>query len=356
VFRQGLLALTLGFGAIAGQAATESDSNQAPYRHPVNVTAVEFQDRYIAKRRFSGRAVSSQRSALAFELPGTVESIKVDSGQQVSEGEILVSLDSRLLQAQAAEVDAALVENRASLDKNVRDLERQRSLQNKGYSAQQAIDDLIASGKVLKAQRERLQAQRRGVELRLEKSVLKAPFTGEVVAKYVDEGVTVKEGQPAVELVAIGETEAVIGIPETLYRTATQADTVSVRGFFGEAEARVVSVSQTINPNTLTHSVRIHFPADITIADGSIVYMLLDQTVVKPGFWLPLSALLEGYRGTWSVYALTDNAILEKRSVSPLYQEGNRVFVEGELANGSLVVANGVHRYAAGQSVQVAQQ
>ena len=232
----------------------------------------------------------------------------------------------------------------------------QRSLQNKGYSAQQAIDDLIAGGKILRAQRERLQAQRTGVELRLEKSVLRAPFSGEVVSKSVDAGVTVNEGQPALELVEIGETEAVIGIPEALYRSVKEADSVTVRGFFGETPAEVVSVSRTVNPNTLTHSVRIRFPVEVSIADGSIVYMLLDQTITESGFWLPLSALLEGYRGTWSVYALTDDSTLEKRSVSPLYQEASRVFVEGELADGSLVVANGVHRYASGQSVQVAEQ
>nr|WP_246386517.1 efflux RND transporter periplasmic adaptor subunit [Litorivivens lipolytica] len=350
-----MVALVVSAGLSCTQVMANAESAPA-HRHPVNVAEIAYQDSYIAKRRFSGRAVAAQRSALAFELPGTVEAVEVESGQQVAAGDVLVSLDSRLLQAQAAEVDAALVENRASLNKNIRDLERQRSLKTKGYSAQQAIDDLTAQGKVLRAQRERLEAQRRAVELRLEKSVLKAPFSGEVVAKSVDVGVTVKEGQPALEIVEIGDTEAVIGIPEVLYSAVSNVDEVTVRGFFGETQATVVSVSQTVNPNTLTHSVRIRFPADVAIADGSIVYMLVDQTINQRGFWLPLSSLLEGYRGTWSVFALNQDNTLEKRSVSPLYQEGGRVFVEGELDDGSQVVINGVHRYAAGQIVQVAEQ
>lgn len=355
MLKAAIVAVLVSAAMSSGQVVA-SDASTPAYRHPVNVAAIELQDSYVAKRRFSGRAVAAQRSALAFELPGTVETVQVESGQKVSKGDVLVSLDSRLLQAQAAEVDAALVENRASLEKNARDLERQRSLQSKGYSAQQAIDDLTAQGKVLRAQRERLEAQRRAVELRLEKSVLKAPFSGEVVAKSVDAGMTVKEGQPALELVEIGETEAVIGIPEVLYSAVRDAEKVTVRGFFGETQATVVSVSQTVNPNTLTHSVRIRFPAEASIADGSIVYMLVDQPVSESGFWLPLSALLEGYRGTWSVFALSEDNTLEKRSVSPLYQEGDRVFVEGQLADGSQVVVNGVHRYAAGQRVQVAEQ
>lgn len=355
MLKAAVLAVLVSTAVSSGQVMAK-DGSMAAYRHPVNVAAIELQDSYTARRRFSGRAVAAQRSALAFELPGTVDAVEVESGQKVSKGDVLVSLDSRLLQAQAAEVDAALVENRASLDKNARDLERQRSLQTKGYSAQQAIDDLTAQGKVLRAQRERLKAQRRAVELRLEKSVLKAPFSGEVVSKTIDTGMTVKEGQPALELVEIGETEAVIGIPEALYSAVRDAEQVTVRGFFGETQATVVSVSQTVNPNTLTHSVRIRFPAATAIADGSIVYMLVDQPVRQRGFWLPLSALLEGYRGTWSVFALREDETLEKRSVSPLYQEGDRVFVEGQLADGSRVVINGVHRYAPGQSVQVAEQ
>ncbi|WP_372782487.1 efflux RND transporter periplasmic adaptor subunit [Litorivivens sp.] len=326
------------------------------YRHPVNIVQVAPQDSYLANRRFSGRAVAAQRSALAFELPGTVNAVHVENGDKVKQGDVLVELDRRLLEVQANEVAAALAEVQASLEKSERDLRRQQSLQSKGYSAQQSIDDLNANIKILSAQRERLRAQQQGVALRLEKSVLVAPFDGEVVAKAVDSGVIVKEGQPALELVETSHTEAVIGIPEVMKSSVSAGQTVTVSGLFGTTEAEVESVSVTVNPNTLTHSVRIRFPATTQVADGSIVYMLLDQRVEAEGFWLPLSALLEGYRGTWAVYTLNDQKVLEKSSVTPLYQVGERVFVSAGLAAGTQVVANGVHRYAAGQEVEVAKQ
>ena len=90
-------------------------------------------------------------------------------GEKV-DGVTLVKLDTQLLETQKAEVVAALAENAASRDKAAQDLSRQRSLQSKGYSAQQAIDDLLARQKVLAAQREKLEAQLRGVEIRLKKS------------------------------------------------------------------------------------------------------------------------------------------------------------------------------------------
>lgn len=345
--------LVLASMALASMALADAE-----YRHPVLTYTLQKQSSYLAERRFSGRAQSPQHSALAFELPGRVDAVFVDAGQSVQAGEVLVKLDTRLLETQAAEVNAAIAENEASLGKTVQDLNRQRSLQSKGYSAQQAIDELQARQKILKAQREKLDAQMRGVEIRLQKSTLTAPFDGEITVKSVDTGVVVKEGQPALNMVESGRREAVIGIPESLRRSVAAGDEVIVRGSFGETRATVVSVAQTLNPGTLTHSVRIAFADEVRVADGSIVYMLLEQTTPVAGFWLPLSAMLEGYRGTWAVYALKDSAdsglVLEKRSVSPVYQQGDRVYVSSELAADTKIVAAGVHRFAAGQRVTIA--
>lgn len=339
--------------AIAQAGRANSD-----YRHPVLAYTLHKQQAYSAERRFSGRARSVQHSALAFELAGRVDAVFVDAGQTVRAGDILVKLDTRMLETQAAEVRAAIAENAASLAKTTQDLGRQRSLQSKGYSAQQAIDELQSRQKILKAQREKLDAQMRGVEIRLQKSTLRAPFDGEITTKSVDTGVIVKEGQPALDMVESGRREAVIGIPESLRSAIADGDEVRIRGPFGETRATVLSVAQTLNPGTLTHSVRLAFPAEIDVADGSIVYMLLNQRLPVEGFWLPLSAMLEGYRGTWAVYALKDSAesglILEKHSVSPVYQQGDRVFATSDLNSGAQIVAAGVHRYATGQRVQIA--
>ncbi|MFT5575490.1 MAG: RND family efflux transporter MFP subunit [Bermanella sp.] len=327
------------------------------YRHPVLAYTLHKQASYSAERRFSGRAQSQQHSALAFELSGRVDAVFVEAGQTVHAGDVLVKLDTRLLETQAAEVNAAIAENVASLAKTEQDLRRQRSLQRKGYSSHQDIDELQARGKILNAQRNKLNAQLRGVDIRLQKSTLRSPFDGEITLKSVDTGVVVKEGQTALEVVEAGHREAVIGVPEALRSSVSAGDEVTVRGIFGETQAKVLSVAHTLNPGTLTHSVRIAFADDIAVADGSIVYMLLAQTEDIPGFWLPLSAMLEGYRGMWAVYALKDSGelglTLEKHSVSPVYQAGDRVFVTSDLLSNTQVVAAGVHRFAAGQRVQI---
>lgn len=344
------------FGFLALAALTAPVAGE--YRHTVNEHEILRQDSYLAQRRFSGRAVAAQRSALAFELPGRVERVSVEAGQTVLEGDTLVALDTSLLEAQKAEFSAALAENRAALTRVTKDLARQRDLQKKGYSATQVIDKLTAERDMLRAKDERLQAQLRGVDIRLAKSVLKAPFDGEILEKFVDPGVIVKEGQPALELAELGHTEAVVGIPRALRDSVEAGQTVLVRGDFGEARARVDSVSRVVDPGTLTHSVRVSFPGDTDVADGAIVYLLLEQREPVEGFWAPLSALLEGYRGTWAVLVLRSGkeagtTVLEKHSVEPIYQQADRVFLAGSLQTGDRIVADGVHRYAAGQHVQV---
>ena len=62
-------------------------------------------------------------------------------------------------------------------------------------------------------------------------------------------------------------------------------------------------------------------------------------------------------RGTWAVYAVEHHDggaySLQKRAVRPIYQERGRVFVESSMADGTLIVANGVHRVAPGLQVRL---
>ncbi len=337
--------------------APEAAAEEPVYRHRVAVIEAREQDSYAAARRFSGRALARQRAELAFELDGRVEQLAVDEGDQVVAGEVLVSLDTRLLDVERDELRARLDELRAQRVRVERELERHRSLQRKGYSAQKQIDDLVAEWQVLRAQQERTDAALAGVELRREKSVLKAPFAGEVVRIDAEVGVIAGAGRPLLRLVESGHSEALIGIPATLRNSVTADQTVTVLGEFGQSDARVLSVSETLDPTTLTHMLKLRLPDDLSVADSSIVYLQLDEHRQQRGFWLPLEALVEGVRGTWAVYVVGQNSsgqsVLEKHGVEPIHQQGARVFVRAAFGDGTPVVSAGVHRLAPGQLVAV---
>lgn len=326
-----------------------------PYLHSVQTVTLTPQTSYQAERRFSGRVEAAQRVDLGFELAGRIDSVAVVEGASVAAGQPLARLDTQLLVVEGRQLEAQVAEIVARLDQVALELKRQRKLINQGYTAQQRIDDLGAEQQALQAQRQRVAAQRDGVRVRLEKSQLLAPFDGEVLSLQAEQGRVVQAGQVLMRLVETAQNEAVFGVPDALGHVVSPGQIVTVLGAFGEAEAKVLSVSRSVDPSTLTRSLRVLMPDALVVADSSVVYLLMSEQRETPGAWLPMDALLAGPRGTWAVYALNPNGNgefqLRKHGVETLYQEGGRVYVRTELSAGSRVVAGGVHRLAPGQTV-----
>ena len=90
------------------------------------------------------------------------------------------------------------------------------------------------------------------------------------------------------------------------------------------------------------------------------MYPVLVQQVELAGAWVPDTAVTEGLRGTWVVYALEDSgqpglSRIGLRAVDVVHAENERLFVSGELG-GLTLVASGLHKLVPGQLVQRIQQ
>ncbi|HUH38300.1 MAG TPA: efflux RND transporter periplasmic adaptor subunit, partial [Spongiibacteraceae bacterium] len=295
-------------------------------------------------------------------------------------GEVLATLDTQLLEVDARQLEAQAAEVEARLAQVELELRRQERLIAQGYTAQQRVDELSAEQKVLRAQRQRLAAQRDGVAVRLEKSRLSAPFDGEVLRLEAERGRVVQAGQPLLQLVQTAHNDAVFGVPDQLADALVAGDTVTVSGESGEAGAealaQVLSVSHSVDPGTLTRTVRVALPDGLAVADSSVIYLHLHEARAEPGAWLPLDALLAGPRGTWAVYALVPDKAgdrnnardsdkdsgtdggdtgghyrLRKHAVSILYQAHDQVYVRTELMVGVPIVSGGLQRLAPDQRV-----
>ncbi len=88
--------------------------------------------------------------------------------------------------------------------------------------------------------------------------------------------------------------------------------------------------------------------------DGEPVALSLTESVSEIGGWLPVSALIEGERGLWTVLRLGErdgNTVALREAVEVLHVYEDQAFVRGTLANGQTVVADGIHRVTPGTPV-----
>jgi RND family efflux transporter MFP subunit len=388
---------------------------------PVTTVQLESTTAYEVRRTYTGEIVARRSSDLGFEQAGTVMEILVNEGDPVVANQPLAWLDTRSLQAQRqqliAQRDQALAqlqelqvgarpETIAAARAAVADLEQQvslaqlqkvrreglyqegaiaredldqqtfnlGSLENRLNQAQSQLDELLAGTRqeqVMSQQANvrQLDASLQAIEIELEKSVLRSPFSGRVSQRLVDEGVVVSVGQSVLRLVEGGELEARIGVPVDMANRLTVGSPQSVQVGNQSYSAQVTALLPELDTNTRTVTIVLQFNPESDMAIGQTAQLLISDTQPEDGYWLPATALVPGDRGLWSVYVVNEKrdateaeGIYEvaRRDVEVLHTEGDdsstqeqRVFVRGLLQPGERAITSGTHRIVPGQSVTI---
>lgn len=408
----GLLVVTTQAGDVfrPHRARAESPTPAAGAILPVETVTVNAVESYPVSRMYAGEIVARRSSELGFERAGKLVKIAVDQGQRIQAGAPLAYLETsnldvrrRELRAQKAAAIARLQEMEAgprseviaAARATVQDLQAQLELASlqrtrrewlytQGAIARESLDEVDSERSVLQARLdaaqsrldellagtrpEQLAAQRaqvqqiaasiENIEVELSKSVLKAPFSGTIASRRVDEGTVVDSGQAVLRLVEDGQIEAHIGVPTAIAARLPlgSRQTVNVDGM--EFAAAVVSKLPEVDRSTRTLTVVFELPASAVgrVNPGQVARLAFQETIASPGYWLPTSALVQGVRGLWSCYAVvSENGAtytVERRDVEILKTESDRVLVRGTLQAGDRIVRNGTHRLVPGQAVK----
>lgn len=340
--------------AIALRAQIEDQPRPAPM--PVTTTVFEPRQGYTEALRLTGLVQARSRAQLAFEVPGLLLELSVREGAQVVAGEVLGQLDTRQLQAQRAVAAADLASVEADLELARLRSARSTSLRATGAISAQDSDEARLAADALASRREGLLARLASLDLDLEKSTLRAPYAGVVAARQVDPGTVLAAGTPVLQLVSTGSLEARIGVPAEHRSRLAAGLRYPLQLRTGTVEATLAAVRADLDPRTRTALAVFDLPATATALDGEIATLVLSHTVPAAGGWLPISALLEGERGAWTVLRLDrrdDGATIAAReAVEVLHIDGNRAYVRGSLQAGQRVIADGIHRIAADTPVQ----
>ena len=340
--------------AITLRASLAGQPQTAPL--PVTTTLFQQQDSYDQALRLTGLLQARDRARLAFEVAGLLLSLSVREGEHVAPGAELAQLDTRQLHAQRAVAAADLASVEADLELARLRSERSTRLQATGAISAQDADAARLGEAALASRRQALLARLDSIDLDLEKSTLRAPYDGVVAACDVDPGTVLAVGTPVLQLVSAGPLQARIGIPAGHVAALVPGERYPLHLRSGSVAAVLSAVRADLDPRTRTALAVFDLPAGAAALDGEIATLVLPETVAARGGWLPISALLEGERGIWTVLRLgqrDDGAtVAQREAVEVLHVDGNRAYVRGSLQPGQRVIADGIHRIAAGTPVQ----
>ncbi|MDH3739977.1 MAG: efflux RND transporter periplasmic adaptor subunit [Hyphomicrobiales bacterium] len=326
---------------------------------PVTVAAqtISLSRGYTIVERFAGRLEPVRQTQLAFERAGLVSRVLYDEGDAIAKGAIVARLDTSKLSAERDMLVAQRKELTARLALAEATLKRQKELNTKGWRSAQNYDEARFSYQEIAAAISRMDASIASIDVDIGKSVLKAPFAGQIAARSIDEGAVVSSGTPVVDLLETGNRQVRIGVSVEAARALTTGETYRLSATGQEFDGRLVSKRPDLQTGTRTATVLLEAIGGEEVPFGEIVELMLERPVTAKGVWLPISALSEGRKGLWSVLTVVQRdgeSSVVREAVEVLHVDDDRAYVRGTIGSGAQIVTNGTNRVIPGQRVALA--
>lgn len=335
-------ALAAGCGSRSEQAQPRNETST-----PVRIAPVESVSA-LREIRAVGLLGPSDEIRLSFKVGGIIESLGVDAGDRVTEGQVLAVL-------KATEVDAAVSQATEAAEKARRDLERARQLRADEVATQEQVEDLTTAYNVA---RSNLRAARFNAEF----ARIVAPADGIVLQRLAEADELVQGGQPVLVLGATDEgwvVRAALADRDVVRVDLGDAASLEFDAFPGRVfEGRVARIASSADPQTGTFEVEIEIaPHGARFARGLVARVTIslgeaagdgEQSVV------PIAAIVEANGSDATVYLLdAAEGVVRRRQIVVGEIVGERVVVVAGLEPGERVVTDGAAWLTDGRAVRV---
>jgi RND family efflux transporter MFP subunit len=293
-------------------------------------------DEYAVTREFPGKLIPSDQSRLAFEIPGKINSINVDIGDEVILGDELASLDDR-------EALAQLNQSKAKFDLAEQVLARYINLRADGHISIQDLDKAESDQIVAKSQYD-------FYRVKFEQTKLLAPFNGVIQNRFLDTGSVINAGVQVLEILGSSNVEARISIPMNYMNKVKIGDEYEfdIRGISTKATLERLAPMSTGGSNNRLAIFRF----DTFFNPGSIVKLKLSITEKAKGTWVPIKSLSQSEQGIWAIYTINEQQVVVRDLVDVIYFEDEYAFVSGTLNNGDLVILGGAQKIIEGKIIK----
>jgi len=291
--------------------------------------------------------VEADKSINLFPLnSGKVERIHVKAGQKVSQGQLLVSLDTDLMESSLKELETALALAQTVFNKQQKLwIDEQIGSEIQYLQAKNNYDALVQKLETLKEQ--------------MAMSEVRAPFAGTIDEVFAKVGELAAPQLPAVRLVNTSGVYVKADVPET-YANRVKVGTAANVAFTSmdfEVAAEVLQVGQFIQEGNRTFSINVSLPADPgTVKPNQMVHVALQDYWNDAAMAVPSSLIQQDVEGNDFVFVLenkgTYSEVAKVMVETGLSYEG-RTEIKSGIEAGAQLVDKGSRSVRSGQRVQV---
>lgn len=290
---------------------------------------------------FSGTIMAWREANLGAQTPGRIEKIYVKEGDEVKEGDLLVQMD-----------DAQLTQARIQYEISRQDYERMKPLFEQGSISQQQFDKVKAGYETAKS----------AYELILRNTQLRAPFSGIVTAKRMNEGEVFilapsAQGAPSIiNLMQIDFLKVLVNVPESDFPQVrlNQSAKIEVDIYPEKVFTGTVSrVDPAINPVTRTFTVEIKIPNSNKILRPGMFARVKIKTGEVEAIFVPRSALIKQLGSNIFYVYIAENNTAKRRDVNLGLELNEWVEIKSGLNPEDQLIIKGLGRLKNGSPVKI---
>jgi RND family efflux transporter MFP subunit len=324
----------------AGNAEATAPTSSEPIPVTVTPATVAQVERTVS---LVGAFYANEEVAIAAQIETRVVAFGPDMGDRVNEGDVLVRLDDADLQASKREMEARLVKANA-------DNSRAQVLRGQGIMATEEAEKMRTEAAVLEAQLD-------VVKVKIERTIIRAPFAGVIADRDTSLGAVVKVGQTLYKLVQDDPLKFRTPVPERFagYLQMGQPIRVSVDAYPGRVfEGKITRINPTseILNRSITIEALVPNPERLLrpgfFAKGDLVYDPSGDAVVVP------EKALTTFAGVTKVFVIANGKAEERVVRTGVAVDDRREIADGVKRDEQVAISN-LDRLEQGAAVTVSQ-
>jgi len=349
-----LLFFAVLFTSLISISCGEEQADAPPVVKPVKtIKVVGFGEGEIT---FPAMVEAGEKVLMSFRVSGRIIELPVREGEEIRRGQLIARLDPK-------DYQIAVNQARAEYNKAEADLKRYQKLYEKDAVPLADLDLRIAQRDVTKAQLDE-------AEKNLTYTYLRAPFTGRIGRRYIENYMDVRSNEAIVDLNDVTSIEVNVDVPESIISMSrTLGDKLELKNFaeFETAPGKqyvlqIKEVSNRADPLTQTFEVTFEMPQpdDIALLPGMNALVRLEATIksdvdFEARIRIPAIAVMGADDEGSYVWIVDQHEMTVNRKRVEIGQmSGNDgIFITDGLMGGELLVVAGMKSLQEGTKVQL---
>ncbi|HSW54192.1 MAG TPA: efflux RND transporter periplasmic adaptor subunit [Ignavibacteriaceae bacterium] len=288
----------------------------------------------------TGSILANEEVELRSETSGKIVEILFREGAYVSKGDLLVKINDADLQAELrkAESKVKLVEDREARQKQ---LAENQMISQEDYES--TLNDLEAS----KAEYDLIKAQ-------IDKTEIRAPFSGVIGLREVSEGSFVTTSNIIARLQSLSNLKIDFAIPQKYASQVKIGDELSFKlsGSDFQYKAKIFAIEPKIDPSTRTLKLRAICTATYKgLFPGAFANVELNLKETEEAILITTVAIVPELKG--QLVYLYRGGVATPQKVELGLREEKRVQITSGLAEGDTVINSGILQIRPGAKVKI---